>query len=69
MTIRVLTPASNIGDSADRDNHPRKWGSRDLTTLKHQNNQWGFRWLECGGWLEVCVSEGVGEVIIVFDAC
>jgi hypothetical protein len=27
-----------IGYSADRDNHPRKWGSRDLTTLNHHNN-------------------------------
>jgi hypothetical protein len=24
---------------ADGDNHPRKWGSRDLTTLTDQNNQ------------------------------
>jgi hypothetical protein len=33
-----LTSAPTIGDSADGDNNPRKWGSRDLTTLNHQNN-------------------------------
>jgi hypothetical protein len=26
-------------DLADGDNHPRKWGSRNLTTLNHQKNQ------------------------------
>jgi hypothetical protein len=33
-----LTSAPIIGDSADGENHPRKWGSRDPTTLNHQNN-------------------------------
>jgi hypothetical protein len=33
-----LTSVPTIGDSADEDNHPRKLGSRDLTTLNFQNN-------------------------------
>jgi hypothetical protein len=28
-----LTSAPTIGDSVDGNNHPRKWGSRSLTTL------------------------------------
>jgi hypothetical protein len=34
----VLPSASTIGDFADGDNHPEKWGSMDLPLrLNHQN--------------------------------